>query len=221
MGTDRVSFRSRVRLVDEVAEELRERIYSGAFPQGAPLRQDELAEDLQISRTPLREAIRVLVNEGLLQSAPNRTVRVVTADVPKLLAAYQVREVLDGLAARLAAASEDRDGRHALVAIIERQVEALDPWDAAAYTHANVDFHKAVMTLADNPYLSAQLPLVRMTSQVFNPVALLEYERAALAVKEHRELVAAIVAGDGDESERLARVHIRSTITRISQQGDA
>jgi DNA-binding GntR family transcriptional regulator len=221
LATERVTFGSRVRLVDEVAEELRERIYSGDYPLGAPLLQERLAEDLEISRTPLREAIRILENEGLLYSARNRTVRVVSAEIEKFVAAYQLREMLDGLAARLAAGSPDEAARRALEAIIERQREALDPWDNAAYTRANVEFHKAVMDLADNEYLSAQLPIVRMTSQVFKPVRLLEPEHAAVAVVQHRQIAAAIVAGDPEESERVARAHIRTTLERIAHRLDA
>jgi DNA-binding GntR family transcriptional regulator len=222
MATERVNFGSRLRLVDEVADELRERIYAGDLAPGQPLRQEELAQDLQISRTPLREALRILENEGLLHSQRNRTVRVVSGDLKKFLAAYQVREVLDGLAARLAAASADAAGRQALSAIIDRQEAALDPWVQAAYTAANVEFHKAIMDLADNEYVKAQLPLVRMTSQVFGrPMALLEPSRATSAVQQHREIAAAIAAGDGELSERLARAHIRSTIERISNRDDA
>jgi len=221
MASERVNFRSRLRLVDEVAQELRERIYSGEYALGAPLRQEELAEDMQVSRTPLREAIRVLENEGLLHSERNRTVRVVSRDLNKFLAAYQMREMVDGLAARLAAASTDETKGAALKAIIERQREALDPWDHAAYTRANVDFHKAIMDLAANEYLSAQLPLVRMTSQVFTPVNLVEPDHAAIAVEQHGEIAAAIASGDLEESERRARAHIRTTIARIAQRDEA
>lgn len=221
MATERVNFRSRVRLVDEVADELRERIYSGDYALGEPLRQEKLADDLQISRTPLREAIRVLENEGLLQSEPNRTVRVVSGDIKKFRAAYELREMLDGLAARLAAGAADELRRGGLVEIIDRQQAALDPWDHQTYTRANVEFHKAVMDLADNEYLSAQLPIVRMTSQVFGPVRLLEPGHAIVAVEQHRRIAAAIAAGDPDASERSARAHIRSTIDRISPRNDA
>jgi DNA-binding GntR family transcriptional regulator len=221
LANERVNFRNRLRLVDEVADELRERIYSGDFAPGEPLRQEELAEDLHISRTPLREALRVLENEGLLHGERNRTLRVVTADLKKYISAYQMREVLDGLAARLAAASPDEAGRHALGSIIERQRAALDPWDHTAYTAANVAFHKAIMDLADNEYVAAQLPLVRMTSQVFGPIKLLEPERAASAIEQHSAIAEAIAAGDEARSERLAREHIRATIDRINHRDGA
>jgi DNA-binding GntR family transcriptional regulator len=207
-----------MRLGDEVAALLRERIYAGHYALGAPLRQEELAEDLQVSRTPLREAIRVLEAEGLLSSAPNRTVRVVSADMATFRAAYELREVLDGLAARLAAESDDTEGKTALHGHIEVQRRALEPFDGRAYTAANVAFHAAVFALAANPYLTAQLSLVRMTSQVFQPVKLLAPDRAQVAVSQHETITAAIEAGDGEAAEQAARAHIRSTITRISEE---
>ena len=215
MEPNRVQWRSRVRLVDEVADELRERIYSGSYALGAKLRQEDLAEDLQVSRTPLREALRVLESEGLLHSEPGRGVSVVPADVKKFLAAYQLREVIDGLAARLAAGSPDGPGRAALSTMIEHQRTALDPWTPPEYTRENVAFHTAIMALAANEYVAAQAPIVRMTSQVFTPVAILEAEHAARAVEQHCGIAAAIEEREPELAEGLARAHIRSTIDRL------
>lgn len=209
-------WRSRVRLVDEVAQELRERIYAGTYGLGMQLRQEQLADDLQVSRTPLREALRVLEREGLLHSEPGRGARVVSADIRKLLAAYQIREVIDGLAARLAAQSPDEDARRSLRAHIEQQRAALEPWHPAGYTLRNVEFHIAVIGLAGNEFVAGQIPLVRMTSQVFMPVGPVEEGRATLAVSEHDEIATAIADGDAEAAERLARRHIKTTIERLS-----
>jgi DNA-binding GntR family transcriptional regulator len=214
-------WRSRVSLVDEVAEELRERIYSGSYPLGAKLRQEELAEDLQVSRTPLREALRVLESEGLLHSEPGRGVRVVPADIGKVFAAYQLREMIDGLAARLAAETRDGGARAALAERLPAQRAALAPWSPSEYTRENVAFHLAVIEIAGNEYLTAQAPIVRMTSQVFTPVALVEAAHASVAVSQHEQILAAITAGDGHAAEWLARAHIRSTVGRISEQAGA
>jgi len=209
-------WRSRVRLVDEVAQELRDRIYAGTYAPGQQLRQEQMAEELQISRTPLREAMRILESEGLLYSEPGRGARVVSADVKQLLAAYRMREVIDGLAARLAAESPDAARRAQLSQMLERQRAALRPWQPALYAVSNVEFHIAVMELADNEYLTAQIPLVRMTSQVFRPVGPVEEERAILAVAEHGGIAQAIAEGRGEEAERLARRHINVTIERLA-----
>jgi DNA-binding GntR family transcriptional regulator len=211
----RIAWRSRIRLVDEVAEALRESIYAGRFPPGTRLRQEEVAAQLDVSRTPLREALRILEREGLVEVEQNRGVRVTSADLPTLLAAYELREVIDGLAARLAARSPEPYLIELLRSIVVRQREALDPWNAARYTGANVDFHRSIIDAARNDYLSAQIPLVNMTSRVFAPVAHLDARRADRAIAEHVEIVAAIEAGLEEEAERVARRHIRTTIASM------
>src|SRR6516165_7232404 len=93
------------RLADEVSHLLRDLILRGQLAPGTPLLQVQLAERLGVSRTPLREAFRILERDGLLRiSNGNKTVEVIELDRQHLIETYQVREVIDGLAARLAAA---------------------------------------------------------------------------------------------------------------------
>lgn len=205
-------WQNRVRLVDEVARVLRQRIYTGIYPPGELLRQVQLSEDLKVSRTPLREALRMLQSEGLVEADGARGVSVARADHRRLLDAYAMREMLDGLAARQAA-ERGAERAHALLdPLIAAQRRTLAPWSPADYTRFNVEFHAAIMALADNEFLSAQMALVRKTSQVFAPAVLISFQRAGPAIGEHERLVAAIASGDGDEAERLGRLHIRQTI---------
>lgn len=213
--TGDIEWKSRTRLVDEVVDVIRDRIYEGGYPPGAPIRQEQLATELKVSRTPLREALRMLEREGLVKVAPGRGLRVVTADLPALLDAYEVREMIDGLAARLLARGADGALAGRLESMVEAQAAALDPWTPAAYTAANVAFHRAIVEGSRNEHVVAQLPLVRMTSQIFTPLKLLDVGRAALAVAEHRAIAAAIASRDQDEAERLARVHIHTTIAAL------
>lgn len=212
-----LAWHSRTRLVDEVAQVLRERIYAGELLPGQSLRQVQLAEALQISRTPLREALRMLEQEGLLTTDPVRGVRVVQADSARLLEAYEVREVIDALAARLAAERAAARAGAVLRPLIAAQRKALKPWSPGRYTQGNVEFHAAIIELAGNEFLRAQLPIVRLTSQVFTPQALLQRERVDTAIAEHAALAAAIEAGRAAEAEKLARTHIRSTINGLKR----
>ena len=216
---DELEIPGRVRLVDEVAQLLRERIYSGAFPPGTKLRQEQLADQLRVSRTPLREALRVLERDGLVHSEPGRGVRVVEADPQALFEAYNLREAVDGVAARLAAQHATTADVERLHAHLARQRAAVEPWDAAAYTIANVEFHTMVMELSCNRYIMAELPLVRMTSQVFTPVMLVPEERGRAAVADHTGIVAAIAERDAHRAERLARAHIQETLARLTPAG--
>src|SRR5207302_9523151 len=96
---------NRPRLVDDVVKVLREKIIRGELPAGTQLLQIDLANQLGVSRTPLREAFRILENDGYLKTSNNnRTVEVVTFTAAEMRDMYEIREVIDGLAARLAAA---------------------------------------------------------------------------------------------------------------------
>jgi DNA-binding GntR family transcriptional regulator len=218
--TDAIEWRSRVRLVDEVVEVLRERILSGHYTPGAPLRQEQLAAELNISRTPLREALRMLESDGLVTVSPGRGARVVAGDRERLLAAYQLREVIDGLAARIVAATGLGRGKKALQDAIETQRRALEPWEPRDYTSANIRFHQTIIELSGNEFLIGELPIVHMTSRVFMPFEVVEHGRATRAVGEHQSIVAAMAAADPEESERLARAHVHLTIESLAEQGE-
>ena len=214
-----VSWLSRVRLVDEVFQVLRERIYTGRYAPGELLPQVRIAAELSISRTPLREAFRMLEREGLVTVGTNGTVRVVSADFRGLLDAYELREVIDGLAARLAAERGQAQAAHRLEPLLAEQRAALDPWMPDKYTEANVCFHTAIFELADNNFVNGQLPVVRMTAQVFTPKAWLSQERVYSAINEHVAIIEAITQGDGARAEILARGHIRHSITVLKEKG--
>jgi len=215
--SDAIEWRSRIRLVDEVVEVLRERILSGHYPPGSPLRQEQLAAEFRISRTPLREALRMLESEGLVSVAPGRGARVIAGDRQRLLAAYELREVIDGLGARLAAARGGPAAAERLESLIDDQRHALVPWQPRAYTSANIAFHQMILELSGNEFLVAQLPIVHMTSRVFMPFEVVDHGRATQAVDEHCAILAAITAGDCDEAERLAREHVHRTIDSFAR----
>lgn len=212
-----IEWRGRVRLVDEVTDVLRERIYAGVYAPDEPLRQEQLAADLEISRTPLREALRVLESEGLVRSEPGRGVRVVSVDAATLLAGYEVREVLDGLAARLASRRVDAVDLDSLGDLLDTQLAALDASDIGAYTRANVAFHTQIVDVASNAFVAAQLSLIPLTAQVFTPARRIAMLRARESVGEHRRILAAIASGNEVEAEAAARAHIRVTIDELTQ----
>ncbi|MCB1385167.1 MAG: GntR family transcriptional regulator [Nitratireductor sp.] len=210
-----IEWRSQSRLLDEVAQALRERIYAGAYPPGATLRQERVAAEFGISRTPLREAFRVLERDGLVVNKPGSGVRVATADLPKLLDAYAVREAMDGVAARSAAERATQAEIRKLAKLVEWQEKVVKNWDASAYTQSNVEFHLTIIEAARNVSLAPLVPLLHMTSQVFAPALALSSERASSAVADHGEILDAIRRRDPDAAERVARAHIDATTMRL------
>src|SRR5690606_20160055 len=107
-------------------------------------RQEHLCEELGISRTPLREAFRLLEQEGLLRTEPGKGARVVSGDVDTLIAAYQLRAVVDGLAARLVAEGPQHTRTRELWQAIDLQKRAIEVWDPRQYSTSNVAFHERI-----------------------------------------------------------------------------
>ena len=205
-----VSPLKRTRLVDQAVSTLREAILTGELASGTRLRQVQLASQLGISRTPLREALMKLEQEGLIELLPGGGLRVRLLDLDEAVELYDLREVLDGLAARLAAQRvTDREFRE-----IERHLKAmkecLGRQDAHRWFVAHVSFHDAIFRASANARLQALSSVVRLSIQRFHPVLLTTPNRLADAWEEHREIFEAIRVHDADGAERLARAHIAS-----------
>jgi DNA-binding GntR family transcriptional regulator len=205
-------------LVEDIQQHLRRAIFSGRYPPGTRLRQEQLAEELNVSRTPLREALRVLQNEGILTSSPGRSVVVASASLDDSLAACQFREVVEGVGARLAAEGAADKLKPQLDALLDRQREVAgsENWNEAAFMERDADFHVAVLEATGNKYLRSQIPLVRMASQVFGPLLGFVRADAERAILEHQRIVESICEGDGIGAEQWARAHIRVAIAAVT-----
>lgn len=200
----------RTRLVDLAARVLREAILSGEIPSGSRLRQVQLAGKLGISRTPLREALMKLEQEGLIELLPGGGLRAALLNLDEAVGLYDIREVLDGLAARLAAQRITEPGTRELERHLARMEECLDRQDAHRWFVSHVAFHDAIFRASGNGRLQALSSVVRLSIQRFHPVLLTTPNRLADAYREHREIFEVIRLHDPVTSERLARAHIAS-----------
>lgn len=209
--------RNRSRLADEVQAQLREEIYRGHLAPGAVLNQEKLAEQLQVSRTPLREALRVLENEGILSLRRGNRVEVVSLDDRTLLDACLTRQVIDGFAARQAAERGGAEAEEDLEALLARQRDALDPFDSTAFQEADAGMHERIILASENKFLVAMIPLVRMTVQVFLPRRTWGSSHSHDVLDEHTRIIAAVVGEDAEAAEFHARSHAGSVV-RILQQ---
>ena len=214
----------RSRIVDEVVYRLRESILDHSIEPGARLVQAELASRMGVSRTPLREALRLLEQDGLVcVSDGNRTVEVVRLSRRDLIDLYAIREVLDGLAARTMADRGFDDQTQAMLAEFVGAIElAGAPFRGHEYFITHVRFHATIMERCGNGRLASQLPLVRMTAASLRdsfPKFVTENSRTSAAAaretahaahQEHLRIYEAIVRRDPEEAERAARAHIAS-----------
>ena len=197
-------------LVSQVAQQLRELILSGTVSPGTPLLQEQLATRLKVSRTPLREAFRVLEQEGLIRvAARNQSAIVIQLDKAEMRDLYEIRELLDGLAARRAA----RNHSEATVRKLEKLVASIHPhtpYEKALTAHSAL--HEAIVIASGNSRLVQMMPLVRTSAHMLHPMLRTQPARLQEARREHAGIVAAIKAGDESDAEARARQHIRRTM---------
>jgi DNA-binding GntR family transcriptional regulator len=198
----------RRRLVDDASQALREAILDGRFEAGARLRQTELADRLGISRTPIREALVRLQDEGLVELLPGGGVRVKLLNVDEAVELYDLREVLDGLAARLAAGRAGAAALAKLERALARMAQCIERQDTNQWFRAHVAFHEEIVRAAGNRPLGRLSTVVRLSIRHFHPLLLRTERRLENAYAEHRAIYEAIAARDGESAERLARGHI-------------
>ena len=197
---------SDVSRADYVYCRLLEEIRSGKFQPGDRLREVDLATRLNVSRTPVREAIRRLASEGLIELAPGRGVKIIELTRQQVRELYFLRATLEGAAARLAAAHASESE----IALLRKAMTACDLAEADPMTVArlNKEFHRQIHEAAHNRYLARSL------SQLADSLALLPgttYQRPGrpqLAQQEHAAILDAIEDRDQDRAEQAARDHI-------------
>src|SRR6478672_9727416 len=195
-------------VVDHVYTALRERILSGDLPRASKLRQVSLAEEMGVSRTPLREALRRLAAEGLVDFSPNRGATVSELDFGDMRHAWAARVALEPGAARLAAERRDPDGIASMREAIAAQRRA--DGDRGESFAANRTFHLALAAASGNPHLTRfaeMLWVPRIGVPIYQAQAA-EPRGAAGWADEHEGIVEAIASGDADAAERLTREHV-------------
>jgi DNA-binding GntR family transcriptional regulator len=196
---------------EAVYRTLRQAIMDGALAPGERLRSDALASELRVSRTPVREALRKLEAEGLVDHSGSRLV-VRAFSEQDLTELFFVREALEGMAARLAA----ENGTPSEIAEIRELLDDMETvrrrGDLGALRRLTGEFHQLVCRTSHNNRLLQSLKALLDSARQIQTSTLYGEGRAAAALQEHRDLVAAIAARDGDEAEKLARAHRRRTL---------
>lgn len=194
-------------MVEQTCDILRERIRTGEIPPGTRLRQEVLAEELGISRTPLREAMRLLAADGLVELEPNRGAIVTALRHDDQVAFWEARLALEPAAARLAAERPSATGIEAMRTAIAEQRSARADGEGFA---ANRAFHLALVAAAGNPHLDrfAETLWVRTVGQSIYTAQSSDATVVAAYADQHAAMLAAIERGDAERAERLTREHI-------------
>lgn len=195
-------------LRDQVREALQARIGEGRLRPGDRIFEQDLAVEFGVSRVPVREAIRMLQSEGLVEVLPRRRgVFVRSLDRRQVEELFDVREALEGLAARLAAEGGQREAVGQLGRQSDIARQAWSDGDTDAMSRANAEFHEQLVALSGNELLGSILePLHGRLRWLFRL-----NEEPDRVCGDHEELHSAIAAGDADRAVRLAQEHVRSS----------
>jgi DNA-binding GntR family transcriptional regulator len=202
-------------LRDEVYELLHNRIVSGKFAPGEWLRQEEIASQLGVSQTPVREALDLLVSNGLAEREPYRGVHVISLSQREIVEAYGMRLVLETLIARLAACNRTPEQLSAMRELLNASENLTELENMPELRGVNKALHKQVALASGNALLAS---LYEITANKFPDWMLYEYMfrrpeilQSTLAKEhtEHQTLISAIAEQNPDNAARAAARHVR------------
>lgn len=195
-------------LHDEVAARLRERIFSGGLLPGSFLDESALAEQMNISRTPLREALKVLTAEGLVRHEPRRGCFVNQVTEQDLDDIFPVLTMLEGRCAFEAAQHASDADLQALEALHERLARHANARRITDYYAANYAIHEAIITLAGNRWLAQVIGDLRKIVKLARLQQLHAPGRLEESLAEHQAVFAALKARDAAAADAAMRVHL-------------
>lgn len=179
----------------------------GRLNPGDRLRETELAERFGVSRTPVREAIRQLEADGIVAHVPRQGASIRTLDYAEVMDLYEMRAVLEGTAARLAArAASDIE----IEELFDMNRALADTGNTPEAFVLNRQFHAAMLDAAKNRFLTRSITSLQKALMILGPTTLTEPDRAAKAVEEHFGVLDAIRARDGVLAEAAMRAHIEA-----------
>lgn len=202
-------------LTESVHDSLQELIFSGELAPGSPLSVPALAARLNVSRTPVREAVQQLIYEGLATHTRNAGARVTLLDDDAVKAVFEVREVLDGLAAHNATLIATRATVTQLRKMVQVQRELLDGApDRHRDARLDLQFHTLIRDTSGNRPLCDALSRLDGQSHLYRSDMWTTELNRRLAVGEHDRIVAAIEAGDAEGARSAACAHVAGLYVR-------
>ncbi len=206
---------SRTVLSTKVYAALKEMIADYRFKPGTRLNVERISKELDVSRTPVWEAVRRLQQEGLLENIPYRGVFMVEMTLDRALELYQVREVLEGLAARLAALYASEKTIEKMEEVLKGQLKVIEKGDLVGYSQTDFEFHGLIHKASRNSALQDMLGSLKAKMQ---PISMEMRPLLPKLYDDHVEMIEAIRSKDPEKSEKLLRRHNRAVQVQIQRE---
>jgi DNA-binding GntR family transcriptional regulator len=193
---------------DRIRRQIADQIISGTLRPGQELDEKTLAEAFNVSRTPVREALRQLAAANLVEWRPHQSAIVAKITASKMVEMFEVMAELEGLCGRLAA-RRMTPAEHANLHAIHQQFRPfIEARDREGYHALNKTFHRAIYAGSRNEYLKDMAAALYDRLAPYRAYQLKRPDALRLASEEHQAIIDAIVAGDGDEAYRLLKNHV-------------
>ncbi len=202
-------------LSGKVYAALKEMVAHYRFQPGARLNVEKLSKELGVSRTPVWEAVRRLESEGLLKNIPYRGVFMVEMTLQRALELYQVREVLEGLAGRLAAEHVHEKALEKMAEGLRTQAEIVEKGDLLGYSQSDFEFHTVIHKLSRNDVLQELLESLKTKMQ---PIGMQVRSILPRLYQDHVEIIEVLRGRDPEAAERVIRRHNRTVQNQIKKE---
>ncbi|MBQ7356367.1 MAG: GntR family transcriptional regulator [Clostridia bacterium] len=202
-------------LEESVYNALREDILEGRLGTGVALTECALAARLGVSRTPIRGALHRLSEEGLVSVTPNRGAVVVGVNAEDLVDIYKIRMRLEGLASKDAAARISAEEKKRLSDSVELSEFYIQKKDTEHLKELDTEFHSIIYKASGNRLLYKTLSELHGNITAYRKLSLSSGDRLERSVREHRDILNAILAGDGELADRLTSLHIEAALENL------
>jgi len=197
-----------VTLSDELQDTLQDLIVSGVLKPGTRLDEGELAERFQVSRTPVREALKALAGTGLVDIRNRQGVCVANVPLPTLIEMFQMMAVMEGLCAKFAARRATAAQKQRLTELHEQLTQVLALGDHSRFYDVNQDFHDALYDSSNTQYLAEQTRSLRKRVRVYRRFVTFQPGRMAATIGEHAAILTAIERNDPAAAFAAAVDHV-------------
>jgi DNA-binding GntR family transcriptional regulator len=202
-------------LEESVYLTLEEEILGGSLKPGDTLAEVALSRRLGVSRTPIRGALMRLSEEGLIELIPNRGAVVIGVNSEDLINIYKIRMRLEGLASREAARLISDSDRERLTELVELSEFYLTKKDTEHIKELDSEFHNVIYRASGSRLLYKTLSELHRSIKAYRKLSLTVHDRLERSIAEHREILAAILRGDGDEADRLTSLHVGAALDNL------
>lgn len=210
-----ISPRQRKPISEEVYEKLKTDILENKLKPGERLVESDIAKELQISRTPVREALKQLEQDGLVTYFPRRGSVVSEISIEDAIELYEVREYIEGLAVRLICMNIRRKEIKILEQIVADMEISIEERDYDNLYRLHAKWSETIIELTTNKFLKNQMIVLNENLGRLRKVSLYNWKHTTAAYEETKNTLKAIVDGDEDECEKMARLHIRNAKERF------